>query len=162
MQKLEHFVFLTTIDKFWKNHLYDMDGLRESVYLRSYGQKDPLLEYKREAHDLFTAMMENLAGEISTSLFSLTTAPERTEQLVDLQKASYSYDDLSKAHTAADAAGGPGGGAPRNMQMSDAAFAGAGGGLRQKTVTRNQPKVGRNDPCPCGSGKKYKKCCGRE
>jgi len=162
MQKLEHFVFLTTIDKFWKNHLYDMDGLRESVYLRSYGQKDPLLEYKREAHDLFTTMMENLAGEISTSLFSLTTAPERTEQLVDLQKASYSYDDLSKAHTAAEAAGMPGGASPHDLQMSDAAYSGAGGGLRQKTVTRNQPKVGRNDPCPCGSGKKYKKCCGKE
>jgi preprotein translocase subunit SecA len=169
MKKLEHFVFLNAIDKYWKNHLYDMDGLRESVYLRSYGQKDPLLEYKREAHGLFTTMMENLAGETATSLFSLTTAPERTEQLIDLQRASYSYDDLSRAHTAAEAAaaaaamqGGGQGGGQLDMQMSDAAYAGAGGALRQKTVVRNQPKVGRNDPCPCGSGKKYKKCCGRD
>ncbi len=170
MKRLEHFVFLSTIDKFWKDHLYAMDGLRESVYLRSYGQKDPLIEYKREAHDLFTNMMENLAGEVTSNLFSLTTAPERTEQLIDLSRATYKYDDLTSAHTAAEAAATAaaqqGGGAQMrpedlNLQMSEAAYTGAGGARRQQTVVRGQPKVGRNDPCPCGSGKKYKKCCGR-
>ena len=170
MRKLEHFVFLNAIDKYWKNHLYEMDGLRESVYLRSYGQKDPLLEYKREAHTLFTTMMESLAGEVATSLFALTTAPEHSEKLIDLHRASYSYDDLSQAHTAAQTAAMTAALHSRTQmtpdqmstQMNDAAYAGAGGALRQKTMMRQQPKVGRNDPCPCGSGKKYKKCCGQE
>jgi preprotein translocase subunit SecA len=171
LRRLERYVFLTTIDKFWKDHLYEMDSLRESVYLRSYGQKDPLLEYKREAHLLFTAMMENMAGEVATNLFALTTAPERAQQLVDLSRATYSFDDLTTAHTPAQVAaamaaaqaaqGGRQMQAPDlNLQMSDAAYSGAGGALRQHTVVRNQPKVGRNDPCPCGSGKKYKQCCG--
>ncbi len=171
LRRLERYVFLTTIDKYWKDHLYEMDSLRESVYLRSYGQKDPLLEYKREAHILFTAMMENLAGEVATNIFALTTAPERTQQLVDLSRATYSYDDLSTAHTpaqvaaamaAAQAAQGGTQLRPQDMQMqmSDAAYSGAGGPTRPHTVMRTQPKVGRNDPCPCGSGKKYKQCCG--
>ncbi len=155
MKKLEHYVFLTTIDKYWKENLYAMDGLRESVSLRSYGQKDPLIEYKRESHTLFTDMMENLAGEVSKTIFALTTAPERTVQQIDMAHAQYSYDDVSTAHTAAEAAGNI------NMQMSDSAYSGAGGPQRARTVTRGQPKIGRNDPCPCGSGKKFKKCCGR-
>jgi preprotein translocase subunit SecA len=169
MRRLERFVFLTTIDKYWKQHLYDMDSLRESVYLRSYGQKQPLLEYKRESHDLFTAMMENMAGEVSTSIFSLTTVPERTTQAVDLSRANYSYDDLSSAHTpsqiAAAAAQLQGGKRVSddqlNLRMNDTAYAGAGGALKKQPMRRAQPKVGRNDPCPCGSGKKYKHCCGR-
>ena len=157
IKRLENYVFLTTIDKFWKDQLYAMDGLRESVYLRSYGQKDPLIEYKRESHILFTQMMEDLAGEISSNLFALTTAPEKTEQLIDLSRATYKFDDLSDAHTAAQAVGQQ----DMNLQMSDVAYAGAGGAHKQQTLVRSQPKVGRNDPCPCGSGKKYKKCCGK-
>lgn len=169
MKQLEHFVFLTTIDRFWKDHLYDMDGLRESVSLRSYGQKDPLIEYKREAHGLFTTMMENMASEVTKNLFMLTTVPEKREQLLDMSHANYSYDDLSQAHTpsqiVAQAAAMQGQNAPQQtdtqMQMGEAAYAGAGGPTAQKTVMRQHPKVGRNDPCPCGSGKKYKKCCGQ-
>ncbi len=158
MKKIEHYVFLTTIDKYWKENLYAMDGLRESVSLRSYGQKDPLIEYKREAHTLFTDMMENLAGEVSKTLFALTAAPEKTVQQVDMSHAKYSYDDISEAHTVAQAAQSAG---KMDMQMSDAAYVGAGGPQKARTITRAQPKVGRNDPCPCGSGKKFKKCCGR-
>ena len=163
IQHLEHYVFLTTIDKYWKDQLYAMDGLRESVYLRSYGQKDPLIEYKREAHVLFTEMMENLAGEIASSLFALTTAPEKTEQLIDLSRATYKFDDLSNAHTPAQALQQAAAltQGDMNLQMNDAAYSGAGGALRQQTLVRSHPKVGRNDPCPCGSGKKYKKCCGK-
>ena len=163
IKHLEHYVFLTTIDKYWKDQLYAMDGLRESVYLRSYGQKDPLIEYKREAHILFTQMMENLAGEISSNLFALTTAPEKTEQLIDLSHATYKYDDLSNAHTPAQALQQAAAltQGDMNLQMSDAAYSGAGGAIKQQTVVRNHPKVGRNDPCPCGSGKKFKKCCGK-
>ncbi len=157
IKRLENYIFLTTIDKFWKDQLYAMDGLRESVYLRSYGQKDPLIEYKRESHTLFTQMMEELAGEISSLLFSLTTAPEKTEQLIDLSRATYKFDDLSDAHTPQSALNQQ----DMNLQMSDAAYSGAGGAHKQQTLVRSQPKVGRNDPCPCGSGKKYKKCCGK-
>ncbi len=134
-----------------------MDGLRESVYLRSYGQKDPLIEYKRESHTLFTEMMEHLAGEISSQLFALTTAPENTEQLIDLSRATYKFDDLSDAHTPQSALNQQ----DMNLKMSDAAYSGAGGAHKQQTLVRSQPKVGRNDQCPCGSGKKYKKCCGK-
>ncbi|MCX7848215.1 MAG: preprotein translocase subunit SecA [bacterium] len=169
VRRLERFVFLTTIDKYWKDHLYEMDSLRESVYLRSYGQRDPLLEYKKEAHTLFTTMMENLAGEVASNVFALTTVPERVQQLVDLSRASYSYDDLSRAHTPAEALAaeaaiaGARGLSAREMQlhMADVAYSGAGGPARPHTVIRTRPKVGRNEPCPCGSGKKYKHCCGK-
>lgn len=162
MKQLEHFVFLTTIDRFWKEHLYEMDGLRESVYLRSYGQKDPLIEYKREAHDIFTQMMENMAGEVTKNLFVLTTVPEKREELLDMTRATYSYDDLTQAHTPAEQvlAGAQPQTAQMQRQMGDNAYSGAGGPARPQTQVRTEPKVGRNDPCPCGSGKKYKKCCG--
>ena len=156
VSRLEHIVFLMTIDKFWKDHLYEMDGLRESVYLRSYGQKDPLLEYKREAHAIFTTMMESLAGEIAKSLFNLTTVRDSQQALMDMANATYSYNDVSDSGSASKAVV-----TDENMHMSDVAFSGAGGALKQKTIVRQQPKVGRNDPCPCGSGKKYKKCCGQ-
>jgi preprotein translocase subunit SecA len=149
VSKLEHIVFLMTIDKFWKDHLYEMDGLRESVYLRSYGQKDPLLEYKKEAHAIFTTMMEGLAGEIAKSLFNLTTVRD-PQALMDMSNATYSYNEVSAPNEIQN-----------DMHMSDVAYSGAGGALKQKTVVRTQPKVGRNDPCPCGSGKKYKNCCGK-
>ncbi len=149
VSKLEHIVFLMTIDKFWKDHLYEMDGLRESVYLRSYGQKDPLLEYKKEAHAIFTTMMESLAGEVAKSLFNLTTVRD-PKALMDMSNATYSYNEVSAPSEIEN-----------DMHMSDVAYSGAGGALKQKTIVRTQPKVGRNDPCPCGSGKKYKNCCGK-
>ena len=74
-----------------------MDGLRESVYLRSYGQKDPLLEYKREAHAIFTTMMESLAGEVANSLFHLSMVDPRA--LMDMDNATYSYNDLDNSNT---------------------------------------------------------------
>ena len=154
MERLEKYVFLITIDKFWKEHLYNMDGVRESVYLRSYGQKDPLLEYKREAHAVFAEMMENMAGEIANLLFSLTTVPEKVAKLHDMNRATYSYEDVSQNNSNALSQGN------MNLSMNDAAYSGAGGAIKQKTVRNDGPKVGRNDDCPCGSGKKYKKCCG--
>ena len=155
---LEHIIFLVTIDRFWKDHLYEMDGLRESVYLRSYGQKDPLLEYKKEAHHIFTTMMESLAGEVAKALlFGWKDPKEIRNTTMDMDNATYSYSDVSSNASSA----------PNiqfsedSMHMSDVAYSGAGGALKQKTVVRTQPKVGRNDPCPCGSGKKYKNCCGQ-
>ena len=156
VSKLEHIVFLMTIDKFWKDHLYEMDGLRESVYLRSYGQKDPLLEYKKEAHSIFTTMMESLAGEVAKSLFNLTTVRD-PKALMDMSNATYSYNDVSDNSSASSKTQI----SDEGMHMSDVAYSGAGGALKQKTIVRTQPKVGRNDPCPCGSGKKYKNCCGK-
>ena len=156
VSKLEHIVFLMTIDKFWKDHLYEMDGLRESVYLRSYGQKDPLLEYKKEAHAIFTTMMESLAGEVAKSLFNLTTVRD-PQSLMDPSNATYSYNDVSDNTSSSSKMQI----SDEGMHMSDVAYSGAGGALKQKTVVRTQPKVGRNDPCPCGSGKKYKNCCGK-
>jgi preprotein translocase subunit SecA len=155
VSNLEHYIFLRTIDKFWKDHLYEMDGLRESVYLRSYGQKDPLLEYKREAHAIFTTMMESLAGEVANSLFHLSMVDPRA--LMDMDNATYSYNDLDNSNTSFTTKAQ----ISDEMHMSDVAYSGAGGALKQKTVVRTQPKVGRNDPCPCGSGKKYKNCCGK-
>ena len=157
VSRLEHIVFLMTIDKFWKDHLYEMDGLRESVYLRSYGQKDPLLEYKREAHHIFTTMMESLAGEVAKSLFNLTTVRESQQALMDMSNATYSYSDVSNNSSSSSKIQV----SDENMHMSDVAYSGAGGALKQKTIVRTQPKVGRNDPCPCGSGKKYTNCCGK-
>lgn len=158
---LERYVILNAIDRLWQEHLYAMDGLREGIYLRSYGQKDPLVEYKAEAYDMFSQLMASIKNEVLSNLFRSTTNLMAFEQF--LSSLPFNIVQRPEGLQTARIPTGP---LPRRENL----------GLGREdqndnngeelelvipTVRREAPKVGRNDPCPCGSGKKYKNCCGR-
>ncbi|HOL90313.1 MAG TPA: preprotein translocase subunit SecA [Candidatus Pacearchaeota archaeon] len=119
MREVERFVCLKTLDTLWIEHLEDMEYLRDAVKLRAYGQKDPLVEYKREAHQMFKKLLETIDFNIAKFIFQAQLKPQN-EKINLIKNSSQNTDFNSK-----------------------------------------EKKVGRNDPCPCGSGKKYKKCCGK-
>jgi preprotein translocase subunit SecA len=144
---LEKFILLDTVDRQWKDHLLGLDHLREGIGLRAYGQRDPLVEYKRESYELFEAMLERIEDQVVTFLFHAEPAPE-----MPLHRRRPQATTLSHPEAAALAAS--------HAEQEQAANTPVGGPARPVTVRRTQPKVGRNDPCPCGSGKKYKHCHG--
>ena len=159
MEGLERFVILHSIDQLWQEHLYEMDSLRESIGNYRYAQKDPLVEYKHAAYEMFVGLMDRIKGEVLEHLFRTTTRPDDFGAVIRKIQTS-------RADVLADFAQG----AAPPQQEGGQGLLGAGGdpGLPQapeiqipKTVRREQPKVGRNEPCPCGSGKKYKQCCGK-
>ena len=134
-----------------------MDALREGVYLRAYAQKDPLIEYKAEAYDMFVELMANIKNEVLHNLFRSTSNLQAFENFL----ATLPQFLLKEQ------APSPGSPAPQHAPRPQPAMAMAGGSgdgemkLDLAPVRRELPKVGRNEPCPCGSGKKYKNCCGR-
>jgi preprotein translocase subunit SecA len=145
--RLEKFLLLDTVDRQWKDHLLALDHLREGIGLRAYGQRNPLVEYKRESFALFEDMWERIEDHVVKFLY-------HAEPVEDMQlqrrgvSTTLSHPDaqgLASSHAQQEKA------ANTPVSAPDA---------RPTTVRRNQPKVGRNDPCPCGSGKKYKKCHG--
>ncbi len=133
------FVLLRTIDGKWRDHLYGLDSVREGISLRAYGQKDPLVEYKQESFRMFDEMMADFNKEATSLLFRAQVQPQAQAERRP-QAAVRAYKPTAAAER------------PEGGREPEAAMA---------TVQRDQPKVGRNDPCPCGSGKKYKKCCGK-
>ncbi len=147
LARLEKFLLLDTVDRQWKDHLLSLDHLREGIGLRAYGQRNPLVEYKRESFDLFEEMWERIEDHVVKFLF-------HAEPVEDMQltrrgvRTTLSHPDaegLAASHAQQERA------ANTPVAAPDA---------RPITVRRSQPKVGRNDPCPCGSGKKYKRCHG--
>ncbi|HEO72055.1 MAG TPA: preprotein translocase subunit SecA, partial [Candidatus Hydrogenedentes bacterium] len=175
----EMMALLRAVDDKWIDHLYSMDYLRESVRLRAYGQRDPLLEYKTEGFDMFQEMMRNIEENVVQTLFRLTD-PEvrRTRQAQArhglLTRENDPFAQLSRyTYVAADKTQDSSFAAYDTSRFAlagqdSAARAGGADGIGQaprrvrRTPVRVGPKVGPNDPCPCGSGKKYKKCCGRQ
>ncbi len=143
MRTYERIIMLNIIDAQWKDHLLALDHLKQGIGLVGYGQKDPLVEYKKESFDMFQAMLDRIDTTTIRSLFNLQVVVEE------------SAEEIQRRRLAARRRG--------SMQFTGpnqgAAAAGEEAG-KIKTVVRSQPKVGRNDPCPCGSGKKYKKCHG--
>jgi preprotein translocase subunit SecA len=134
LRLLEKMVMLRTIDTLWKDHLLGIDSLREGIGLRGYGQKDPLIEYKREAFEMFAGMMNRMKRDVLEHLFRVQVVPGESPRPPVEQHRPVQLT-LNRGEAAADDNGA-------------------------KTVRRGIDKVGRNDPCPCGSGKKYKKCHG--
>ena len=163
-KKLERWIVISSIDRHWQDHLTEMEDLRRSVGLRGYGQKDPLNEYKNEAFVYFEQLLENVRSQIATSLFRSAVMLERNiiDALQDrMNKARAMQPALAGAAAPAQgratqaplpAMRGPGG---RQLAMNPAAR------VKAEPIRREMPKVGRNKPCPCGSGKKYKFCHGR-
>ncbi len=149
MARLERYAMLSVIDQKWKEHLREMDDLKEGIGLRAYGQKDPLIEYKGEAFKLFVALLEDIRNEVVSFAFKFfPQAPDevqnrRRRQPARMTESKQSATNIGLASPASRAgqSSPDQGGKPQPVQVSE--------------------KVGRNDPCPCGSGKKYKHCHGK-
>jgi preprotein translocase subunit SecA len=168
LHRVERDIMLQIVDAQWKDHLYSLDHLKEGIGLRGYGQRDPLVEYKKESFELFTAMKDRIEEEMVRYLWRLMpVVGEGGDAAVPVPRPAPrkpSPVTLSGPATAKAAAASPfgairGGGAA--TAVAEPPKPGRTGGddvVRQ--VRRDEPKVGRNDPCPCGSGKKYKKCHG--
>jgi preprotein translocase subunit SecA len=142
MRNLERYIMLNIVDAQWKDHLLALDHLKEGIGLRGYGQKDPLVEYKRESYYLFQAMLDRIDTDTIRYLFNFqvqVTAPVEQQLLERRRRQRRGRVAFTKAN--------------------ETAFAGGEEELA-KPVRHKGPRIGRNDPCPCGSGKKYKKCCG--
>jgi preprotein translocase subunit SecA len=149
MRHLERMVFLQIIDAKWKDHLYAMDSLREGIGLRAYGQRDPLVEYKREAFGMFSQMVASIEEESVEAIFKLQSAhPDRFRGVFSSVRQEFSHPEITGLQAPAEGANNEG----TSSASNDTSV---------KTVKSSYPKIGRNEPCPCGSGKKYKKCCGQ-
>jgi len=142
MRTYERIIMLNIIDAQWKDHLLSLDHLKQGIGLVGYGQKDPLVEYKKQSFDLFQEMLDRIDTSTIRSLFNLQVVAEEPPEALRQRR-------MPRRSTTLTFTGPNQGAAP----------AGEEGG-KTKTVVRDQPKVGRNEPCPCGSGKKYKKCHG--
>jgi preprotein translocase subunit SecA len=166
MRYHERMIMLSVLDTQWKDHLLNMDHLKEGIGLRGYGQHDPLVEYKRESFDMFESMMQRFQEDTARYLFHMQimeapSAPAVTAAAAggdgDQQhaaaparrRASTSVDDIEAQFQRR-----------KKRELEQARMAGGNGSSSPQQVVRGQAKVGRNDPCPCGSGKKYKKCHG--
>jgi len=154
MRSIERAIILQTIDTMWMNHLDEIDYLREGIGLRGYGQRDPLVEYKKEAFLLFSHLMDNICSTIVRTIFRINFTVPQPEEPKQLQEEDFSYKGGGEVQQFSAV----------NQQKTE--------NESQKTENKDQEekkpepiinknKVGRNDPCPCGSGKKYKKCCGK-
>jgi preprotein translocase subunit SecA len=163
VKSLERYIILNAIDRLWQEHLYAMDALREGVYLRGYAQKDPLIEYKTEAYEMFVDLMASIKNEVLHNLFRSTSNLQAFETFLSTLPQFLMREQAPTAPTAngplpgrrPESIGAPMGG------NGEANENGAEVKLELAPVRREMPKVGRNEPCPCGSGKKYKNCCGR-
>ncbi|RPI17509.1 MAG: preprotein translocase subunit SecA [Ignavibacteriae bacterium] len=151
--QVERFAMLSVIDDKWKEHLREMDDLKEGINFRAYGQKDPLIEYKKDGFELFVAMLEDISLEVINFVFRFTT---REEQAPQRQRRPMHVQQLQMSHASASGAGFKV--KPEESQTLEQ----QPGDNTKKIPIKVGPKVGRNDPCPCGSGKKYKNCHGKQ
>jgi preprotein translocase subunit SecA len=139
MRDLERLILLRVVDAQWMDHLAAMDDLREGIGLRAYGHKDPLMEYKFEAYEMFQAMIRSIEDEVTRLMYHLRVDTDRTRS-----------ESGETRVTVAPA------------QTGGRVESGGGGGPARPATKRPEARTGRNDPCPCGSGKKFKRCCGRD
>ena len=142
MRRIEKQVMMDVLDRHWKENLVNMDHLRQGIGLRSFAAKNPKQEYKRESFDLFLQMLENIKHDVIVFLYRVSIRTEDDIKLVEKkenkQKMNYKHPSFSDNI---------------NNNQSEASS--------EQPFVRNKPKIGRNAPCPCGSGKKYKQCHGR-
>ena len=142
-RQLERMVLLQIVDALWKEHLLHMDHLKEGIGLRGYAQRDPKQEYKREAFELFESLLNTVRSEVTKLL--MTVQIRSSDQLEEAEAQQPELENVQYHHAG-----------------YDEALAEANPGRNQPTpVSTDEPKISRNDPCPCGSGKKYKHCHGK-
>jgi preprotein translocase subunit SecA len=152
--------YLEEIDQQWIEHLKTMDALREGIGLQGYGQKDPKKEYKKAGYSLFAEMMDRISSNVVTKLFRVQFKVE-SDEIPAMQQKERATVERGVADKSED------GDDQEQVQDKKVAKRGAkartaGDGAKTEPIKRDKPKVGRNDPCPCGSGKKYKKCHGKD
>jgi preprotein translocase subunit SecA len=146
LRRYEQYLYLQAIDQLWKDHLLSMDHLRQGIGLRSYGQKDPKQEYKKEGYEMFVQMTWRVKSAVVGQILRLQLVRQESAAEIEQKRLALQRRAMQRITESHAEAGGGGDGAPA---------------AKQETVVRAQPKVGRNDPCPCGSGRKYKKCHGQ-
>jgi preprotein translocase subunit SecA len=158
LRMIERLIVLNALDRLWQEHLYNMDQLRGGIGLRAYGQRDPLVEYKSEAFAMFDEMMANVKNEIAGNVFRSASSLAAFENFLRALPQQLRGPELNAGGAFSRGAAGATSGTSST----------AGGELVEEAiqkvsapVRREMPKVGRNDPCPCGSGKKFKQCCGK-
>jgi len=157
LQAMERYIALNAIDTHWQEYLRGMDALRQGVGLRAYGQRDPLVEYKKEAYTMFSDLMDKIKADITERMFRSATSLNAFQTFLSaLPRMQTQHASVSALGGSTDAAQPP---SARPRSQQEAAMEAA---LSKKLtpVRRDVPKVGRNEPCPCGSGKKYKNCHG--
>ena len=142
LRQFEKAIMLQSLDQHWKDHLAAMDHLRQGIHLRGYAQKNPKQEYKRESFELFSEMLENLKVDVVSILSKVQVRAEE-----DVEKVEEQHRKSENA--------------PREYQHEEAEHVGGEAPPSATVMARTEPKVGRNDPCPCGSGQKFKQCCGK-
>jgi preprotein translocase subunit SecA len=146
LSDLEKYVLLQVYDSTWKDHLYSMDHLKGSIWMRSWAEKDPKTEFKREGSRMFEEMLDTIEDRVTDIIFKVhLEAGARTRSVWNVSQTS--HDEVSQFAMA---------------EQQRAAAQAPQGEVKVKQIKLEEPKVGRNDPCPCGSGKKYKKCCGKD
>ena len=141
MRLHQKYILLQVIDQLWKDHLLNVDHLKEGIGLRGYGQRDPLIEYKKESYEIFQEMMELIQDRVVKYLWKTEVVVERESDRQEVQRVQRAMP-------------------PQKPKAPPMVFSGSGGSTGPIQVQRKDPKIGRNDPCWCGSGKKYKKCHG--
>ena len=155
LRHLERMITLQVVDSRWKDHLYAMDDLRHGVGMRAYGQKDPLIEYKNEGYVMFGQLIDRIKHEVIEFLFRIQAVEEKRFRAVfkslPVELVHHEFSGMSTQKRRAQQEAPP-------SPMSPAEEAPKAPPV---PVRRDQVRVGRNDPCLCGSGKKYKKCCGK-
>ena len=142
LRQFEKAIMLQSLDQHWKDHLAAMDHLRQGIHLRGYAQKNPKQEYKRESFELFAEMLENLKIDVVSILSKVQVRAEE-----DVEKVEEQHRKSENA--------------PREYQHEEVEHVGGEAPQSATVMARSEPKVGRNDPCPCGSGQKFKQCCGK-
>lgn len=142
MRELERVVMLKVVDQKWMDHIDDMDELKNGIGLRAYGQKDPVVQYRLEGADMFDDMIEALKDDVAKIMLNIQKKEENVKRTETAEITGAGLEDTA-------------------INLVDGTVKPKEGGLN-KTVVNTEPKVGRNDPCPCGSGKKYKQCCGKQ
>jgi preprotein translocase subunit SecA len=175
LTQFERWVLLQIVDQAWKDHLYSMDQVKESIGFRSFSQKDPRIEFKREAGRLFDEMEQSIREKVTDLIFKARLTPQvrppqqggtqqggpppqagaPAQQPAPVQVAQPAIAAAAAAVTATGTAT-----QRRDLATAEAAGTGPGTSRKAKTVRRASPAIGRNEPCPCKSGKKYKNCCG--
>jgi preprotein translocase subunit SecA len=162
LRAVERYTILASIDRLWQEHLYNMDSLRNSIGLRQYGQRDPLIEYKVEAFKMFDELMVNIKTEICHNIFRSASSLMAFESFLrNLPQRTVHHETSAFSQPAGAAAPGRAPKDGRDGKKSSALVSEVTEQVARGRTVRAGPKVGRNDPCPCHSGKKYKHCCGR-
>jgi len=147
LSELEKYVLLQFCDTAWKDHLYSMDRMKESIFMRAYAEKDPKIEYKQEGFRMFSEMLDLIEDKVTDTIFKIRLEAGTRTRSVWQSGQQTQHDQVSQFEM--------------TERQRAAAQAPQGEAAKVKQIVHDKPRVGRNDPCPCGSGKKYKKCCGQ-